>query len=110
MNNSWKEKSPLELVHYNIFRAMQEESLGKNIYFLTFIDDFSCHMWAYFLKHKYEALGCFKNFIAMVEKQSGYSIKILRIDRWGEFISKEFADFYDMHGIQRQLTKTFTPK
>lgn len=110
VNKSWRAKSPLELVHADTCGDMQEESLGKNLYFLTFIDDYSRHTWVYFLKQKSEAFTCFKNFKAMAEKQSGYHVKILRTDRGGEFTSNEFADFCIKNGIQRQLTAAYTPQ
>lgn len=110
MGKSWRAKSPLELVHVDICGDMQEPSLGKNLYFLTFIDDYSRHTWVYFLKQKSEAFACFKNFKVVVEKQSGYPIKTLRTDRGGEFTSNEFADFCLKNGIQRQLTAAYTPQ
>lgn len=33
----------------------------------------------------------------MVEKQSGKEIKVLRIDRGGEFLSSEFTAYCDGH-------------
>jgi hypothetical protein len=46
---------------------MQTPSIGGNT-FLTFFDDFSRNTWIYFLKHKYEALGCFQQFKSLVER------------------------------------------
>lgn len=31
------------------------KSHGGVIYFIAFIDDFSCKVWVYFMRHKYEA-------------------------------------------------------
>jgi hypothetical protein len=52
-------KTPLEIVHLDIFGPMQTPSIGGTTYFLTFIDDFSRKTWIYFLKHKSDALGSF---------------------------------------------------
>ncbi|GJW64219.1 retrovirus-related pol polyprotein from transposon TNT 1-94, partial [Tanacetum coccineum] len=38
------------------------------------------------------------------------NIKILRADRGGEFVSKEFNDFCDEQGIQRLLTTPYSPE
>ncbi|KAK2984034.1 hypothetical protein RJ640_001195 [Escallonia rubra] len=70
-----------------------QASLGKNKYFLLFIDDYSRKTWVYFLKQKSEVFSTFKWFKALVKKQSGYQIKAMRSDRGGEFISKEFKAF-----------------
>jgi transposase InsO family protein len=59
---------------------------------------------------KGETLGVFKEFKALVEKQVGVPIQILRTDRGVEYLSIEFAEFCSEHGIQRQLTASYTPQ
>ncbi|KAK2980575.1 hypothetical protein RJ640_017437 [Escallonia rubra] len=102
-NQSWLWH--LRLGHLN-FRT----SLGKNRYFLLFIDDYSRKTWVYFLKQKSEVFSTFKRFKALVEKQSGYQIKAMRSDRGGEFISKEFKAFCEENGIRRPLTIPYSPQ
>jgi len=55
----YKAKSPLEIVHSEICGPMKKPSIGGNTHFLKFIDGFSRKTWIYFLKRKYDALGCF---------------------------------------------------
>jgi len=50
----------------------------------------------------------FKIFKAYVEKEAEAYIMCLRTDRGGEFLSKDFEEFFHTHGIQRQLTTTYT--
>jgi transposase InsO family protein len=88
---------------------MQTPSIGDITYFLTFIDDFLRKTWIYFLKHKYDALGCFQQFKSLVEKHSGYYIKVLRTDRGGEYVSRYFQNFCKVHGINKQFTAWYTP-
>ena len=52
----------------------------------------------------------FKVFKSHVEKEVEADICCLRIDRGGEFISKEFNDFCVESGIKRQLTAAYTPQ
>ena len=78
---------------------MNTESFGGSYYFLLFTDDFSRMSWVYFLKSKSETFQNFRIFKAIVEKQSGKSIKVLRTDRGGEFLSKEFNHFCEENGI-----------
>jgi hypothetical protein len=59
VGNSNREKTPLEIVHSNICVPMKTPSIRGNTYFLTCIDDFSRKTWIYFLKHKFDAFGCF---------------------------------------------------
>ncbi|KAL6315734.1 hypothetical protein AAG906_006596 [Vitis piasezkii] len=44
-------------------------------YFVTFIDDFSCFTWVYFLRAKAEVFSIFKRFLALIETQFSASIK-----------------------------------
>lgn len=66
--------------------------------------------WIYFLKFKSETFENFKKFKALVEKQSGKSVKALHTDRGGEFLSKNFDEFCEENGIGRELTAPYTPE
>ncbi|KAI5334689.1 hypothetical protein L3X38_024822 [Prunus dulcis] len=46
----------------------------------------------------------------MTQLQSGYKVKCLRSDRGGEFLCSKYVQFYEDHGIQRQLTMAYTPQ
>nr|ABW74560.1 polyprotein [Boechera divaricarpa] len=52
----------------------------------------------------------FKRFKAMIEQQTGKSIKTFRTDRGGEFRSTEFNMFCEENGILRHLTTPYTPQ
>eukprot|EP00253_Pinus_taeda_P002234 PITA_02234 len=79
--------------------------LGNNI------EKFSLRKtWVYFLKNKSEVFEKFRNFKALVENQSGLHIKVLRTDRGGEYISKEFLRFCRENGIHKQFTARYTPQ
>ena len=49
----------LELIQGDLCGPMQTKSLGGNIYFLLFIDDYSRMSWVYFLQHKLETFQKF---------------------------------------------------
>lgn len=51
-----------------------------------------------FLKEK------FKWYLARVEKETSKSLKWLRSERGGEFMSKEFNIFFNDRGIIRQMS------
>jgi hypothetical protein len=44
----------LQLVHIDVFGPVSVPSLGKSMYYVSFIDDFSRKTWIYFLRKKYE--------------------------------------------------------
>ena len=107
---TWRAKLPLELVHTDLCGPMQNESMGGNRYFITFIDDFSRMCWVYFLRNKSDALNVFRKFKLFVEMQSGHKLKKLRSDRGGEYTSNEFHDFCSNMGMERQLTVAYSPQ
>ena len=45
-----------------------------------------------------------------MEKQSGLSIKTLRIDRGGEFVSTDFNIFCEENGICKEVSAPYTPE
>ena len=46
-------KGILELIHNDVFGPMHVPSLGKYVYYVSFINDFSRNTWIYFLRKKY---------------------------------------------------------
>ncbi|KRX83384.1 Retrovirus-related Pol polyprotein from transposon TNT 1-94 [Trichinella sp. T6] len=99
---SKRSEEVLELVHSDICGRMQVASVGGARYFLSFIDDFSRKSFAYFLKHKNEALPKFKDFIAMVERQTSKRVKCLRTDNGREYLNNMFAEFL----VRRHSSRT----
>ncbi|GJS70743.1 retrotransposon protein, putative, ty1-copia subclass [Tanacetum coccineum] len=79
-------------------------------YFITFTDDFSRYGYVYLLKHKHEVFETFKVFQKEVENQLGKTIKSLRYDRRGEYMSQEFLDHLKDHGIISHRTPPYTPQ
>jgi hypothetical protein len=111
--SSWKviqSKRSTENFTFRHLWTMQTPSIGGSIYFLTFIDNFSRKTWIYFLKHKSDALGYFQQFKSLVEKKSGYYIKVLRTESGGEYVSRKFNNFFKFHGIYKQFIARYTPQ
>ena len=91
----------LELVHSDVFGPVSVPSLGKSVYYVSFIDDFSRNTWIYFLRRKSKVFDKFKEFKALVENQTEKKIKVLRTDNGGEFCKKEFEEFCKKCSIAR---------
>jgi transposase InsO family protein len=77
---------------------------------MLIIDDYSSLTWVAFLKEKDEAFEKFKIFKALTETQTGKRLKAVRSDRGGDFMSRDFKEFYDEHGIKREYTIPRTPQ
>ena len=89
---------------------MSSISLSGYVYYVSFIDDFSCKTWIYFLKGKNEVFSKFKEYKALVENQTKRKIKTLRSDNGREFTSKESKELYIESGIKRELSTPYNPQ
>ena len=89
---------------------MPVQARSGSFYFITFTDDLSRFGWVYLMRYKSEAFEKFREFKNEVEKQSGKSIKTLRLDRGGEYLRTEFKQFLKDNGILAQLTPPYTPQ
>lgn len=107
---TFQAKQSLELVHADLCGPLTPATLAGNKYFLLLVDDFSKMMWLYMLANKDEAMGAFKKFRILVEKESEKKIKVLRMDRGGEFCSKQFSTYCEDTGIGRHYTEPYTPQ
>nr|GFA06330.1 retrotransposon protein, putative, Ty1-copia subclass [Tanacetum cinerariifolium] len=100
----------LGLIHTDVCGPLRHVSKKGASYFITFTDDYSRYGYVYLLKHKHEVSKTFKVFKNEVENQLGKTIKALRSDRGGEYISQEFKDYLKACGIVQQLTPPYTPQ
>ena len=57
----------LEIIHTDICRPFDAPSFGKEKYFITFIDDFSCYI--YLLREKSQVVEALAMYINEVERQ-----------------------------------------
>jgi transposase InsO family protein len=85
-------------------------SLGKFVYYVLFIDDYSQKTWIYFLKEKMKSSTKFQEFKDLVENLSERKIKVLRSNNGGEYTSNEFKDFCREEGIKRELKTPYNPQ
>ena len=93
----------LDLIHMDLVEY-PINSIDNYKYTLTTLDDHSSYGMTWFLKHKSDALACFKSYVAWAENQSRRKVKAIRSDRGGEFLGKDFDDFLAERGIERQLS------
>lgn len=110
----------LELIHSDVCGPMDVPSVGGSRYFVTFIDDFSRYTTVYMMKQKSEVLEKFGQFVNLVENRTGLkverlhveneTIKRLRSDNGGEYFSKDFDEFCNNRGIQREPTIPYSPQ
>ncbi|KAL6322426.1 hypothetical protein AAG906_008081 [Vitis piasezkii] len=91
MAESRRAKNVLELVHSDICGPINPTSNGGKKYLIIFIDDYSRKTWVSFCR-KIKLLVHLKASRHAL-KRNRRSIKILKIDRGGEYCSNEFEHF-----------------
>ena len=100
----------LDRVYSDLWGPAPVTSLGGNRYAMTFTDSCTRWVWVYFLKHKNEALDAFKDWLVMVENETGRKLKIWHCDNGGEFINAAFLALLKERGIQLETTSPYTPE
>jgi transposase InsO family protein len=100
----------LELIHTDVCGPISPVSLGGNIYFATFTDDFSRRSEVVFMKRKSDVFDKFKIYKKRVERETGKRIKILRSDNGREYVNNAFGKFLEHHGIKHEKTQTYCPE
>ena len=100
----------LSLTHTDVCGPMSTQARNGFSYFLTFTDNHSRYGHVYLLKYKSEVFEKFKEYKSEVENQLGKSIKVLRSDQGGEYLSQEFQDYLKENGILSHWTPPYTPQ
>ena len=100
----------LGLIHTDVCGPLSTIARGGFSYLVTFTDDFSRYGYVYLMKYKFETFERFKEFKNEVQNQLGKSIKAIRSDQGGEYLSQEFDHYLKECGIVSQLTPPGTPQ
>ena len=102
-------KDLLGIIHTDVCGPLRTMGRYGERYFVTFTKDYSRYGYVYLMKHKHETFEKFQEFQNEVQNQLDRTIKILRSDRGGEYLSQEFKDHLKKCGIISQLTTPGTP-
>ena len=73
----------LQIIHSDLARPMQVQSIQGRLYIATFVDDYSRHGVVYFLKSKDQCAAAFRKFLAWAENQTTDKMCVLHSDRGG---------------------------
>ncbi|GJY73504.1 retrotransposon protein, putative, ty1-copia subclass [Tanacetum coccineum] len=106
------ERAPdlLGIIHTDVCGPLRHVSRKDASYFITFANDYCRYGYIYLLKHKHEVFETFKVFKNEVENQVKKTVKAIRSDQGGEYISQEFKDYLKACGIVQQFTPPYTPQ
>ena len=88
---------------------VQPVALGGYHFGVTFTGETSRYRYFFPLKTKDEVLGVFQQLVAELTAL-GFTVRQLRSDNGGEYISKEFKAYCSLHNIFQQFTPPNTPR
>jgi transposase InsO family protein len=104
---------PLELVHIDLCGPFPTEAYDGSKYLCVIVDDHTRYTWVQAIPAKSAAFRSFVYYKTHAEAQfhdKNYTIRNVRSDNGGEFVSDAFSAFLDQAGIHRQLTAPYTPQ
>ena len=101
---------PLQLVRSDLCGPMNVDSVGGSKYVLTFTDDYTRYVTAYFIKNKSEVLSKFVEYVTKMENEIDLRVRAIRTDNGGEYTSHYFKKSCADKGIAQQLTNPYTPE
>jgi len=100
----------LSSFHSDLVGPMCTKSIQGNIYFMTFIDNFSSHGIVYYHKTKDQLKQAFETFLAWSEKQTGQKLKALCSDRGGEYMVQTLQSCFKSLGITHYKAMPGSPQ
>ena len=86
------------------------QSYNKNLYYVSFTDDYTRWTTIYCISQKLEVLAKYKEYKAWMRTQYSKLIKVLQSDRGREYLLKDFDNHLKANGTIRSLTVHDTPK
>jgi len=75
-------------VHTDICGPFDVNSFGNEIYFITFIDDYSHYRYVYLLHEKSQAMNALEIYLNDLERQLDRNVRVVRSDRGGEYYER----------------------
>ncbi|CAI7918981.1 unnamed protein product, partial [Closterium sp. NIES-54] len=100
----------LVVVHINLCGPFRVAAKDGSLYFLLVKDRKTRYVWVRLVAKNSDVLREFEKWLVVAERQTKKSMVVLRSDRGGEFLGKEFTAFVDGKGIVHNLTCPYTPQ
>ncbi|CAI7788902.1 unnamed protein product, partial [Closterium sp. NIES-54] len=98
----------LAVEHIDLCGPFWAAAKDGSLYFLLLKDRHTRFVWVMSDAKKSDVLREFQKWLVLVERQAKKSVLMLRSERGGEFLGKEFTDFVDGKGILDDLTCPYT--
>ena len=99
--------SKLEKVHADLWGPHNPPFQFGSTYAVILMCEHTWKTKTLYLQGKYNFINTFQAWLSQTEAESGCSMKILRVDGRGEFISHKLQTFYEKRGISIKYTALY---
>jgi hypothetical protein len=99
-----------DLLYVDLMGPIDPISVGGASYCLLIKDVATGYRLVFCNSKKSDTLACLQQAVRQVLRDTNQTIKTIRIDRGGEFVSKAAAQFYDLSLIRHELTTPYNPE
>ena len=79
-------------------------------YFMSFVDDCTRYVTVKFLRTKGQAAEQLKAYVAYLERQYDFKLKVFRADNGGEYVSNDLVSWCESKGINLNYTAPYSPE
>ena len=97
-------------VHTDVWEPSLTQTPVKKTYYVMFTDDHTQYTHLHLMVAKSDTYNAYCQYKAWVKNQHSASIKPLRSDCGGEYLSDEFTHHFKAQGTERKLTMHDTPE
>jgi histone deacetylase 1/2 len=94
-------QAPLDLIFSDV-RRTAPTSVGRQTYYVSFIDDYSKYTWIYLIKKKSDVLHVFHDFQNLVERKFSRKVISVQSDWRGEY--EKLNSFFQRVGISHHVS------
>ena len=105
-----KVKLPFQLVFADLTEPLNPEDLEGYKFITKITDEYTKWTEPYLMKSKHDGISSFQAFVQSMVIPSGFRIERSRVDKGGEFISKEFQDYCLQTGVSLEYASTNNPQ
>ena len=89
--------------HSDTWGPSRVATLGGRKYYVSFTDHATHYSTTYLMCLKSETFSSYVSYEAWIETHKGIRLKILNVDRSGEYLSDEFLAHFDTCGVKLKL-------
>lgn len=105
-----KTSQPLQRIHSDVAGPIHPQSLGKNKYYVTFLDDFTNYIYVEPLSLKSQVGEAFRKFQSRAELIMGSKVQEIQSDRGGEYLAGRLQKHLQDCGILHRMSVPNRPQ